>query len=384
MENLMNFKLNRDMNFLFDVWSIAQDPSGERFVAGCSEYKRADYKLRVFEIETGNNLEILGGHTESIHSVAWSQNGKRVISGSDDRTVRVWDTETWKCLKVLEHQNVVRCVSINPDGTRILSKSNTEVYIWDGETYELLKKMPGGRSIVAFSPDGSRFINYFYSSFDIVDINSYESMLKVDSGQLEDAAWSPDGTKIATTDGSLQLWDAETGERIAVIEESKRQNGGAAWSSDGERIVAFINERMNVWDSESFEKLETLNVPKMYIPLIIMFGSQDGRKEYIIVAYGKKIQIWEAVDFGERWYDYTLQKRIDHPERDEYRPPRTLNEEDLGGKFYLRAEQEFRERNRGGKKSKKRRQRKTNKRSKKGARKGEKTAKKKTKRIRKL
>jgi WD40 repeat protein len=381
MDNIMNFKLNRDMNFLFDVWSIAHDPSGERFVAGCSDSKKADYKLRVFGIATGNNLETLGGHTASIHSVAWSKNGKRVISGSDDRTVRVWDTATWKCLKILEHPGVVRCVSINPDGTRILSKSNTDVYIWDGETYELLKTIPGWRSIVAFSPDGSRFINYFYNSFDIVDINSYETILKVESGELQDAVWSPDGKKIATTEGPLQLWDAETGERISVIEESKRQNAGAAWSPDGERIVAFINERMNIWDAETFEKLETLNVPKMYIPLIIMFGSQDGRKEYIIVAYGKKIQIWEAVDFGERWYNYVLQKRIDHPERDEYRPPRTLNDEDLGGKFYLQAEEKFRERNRGGKKSKKsrQRQRKSNKRSKKGT---TKLVKKKTKRRR--
>ena len=83
-----------------------------------------DKTVRVWDMEIGEIVgrafeEVMEGHTKLVTSVAWSGDGKRVVSGSEDKTVRVWDVETGECLKVMEgHTGEVNSVAVSGDGRR--------------------------------------------------------------------------------------------------------------------------------------------------------------------------------------------------------------------------------------------------------------------------
>src|SRR5262249_1960766 len=99
----------------------------------------------------------LTGHTGWVQSVAISPDGQWVASGSDDKTVNIWDLETGKHRATLKgHTDQVNCVSITPDAKRIVSGSNdASVRVWDAASGQNLGKLDGHttlvRSLVALS-----------------------------------------------------------------------------------------------------------------------------------------------------------------------------------------------------------------------------------------
>src|SRR5271163_4817565 len=102
---------------------------------------------------------ILSGHTDEVNSAAFSPDGRRIVSGADDKSIRVWDAETGQTvLGPLEgHSGYVYSVAFSPDGRRIVSGSaDNSVRIWDAETGQpVLEPLEGHSSVVysvAFSP----------------------------------------------------------------------------------------------------------------------------------------------------------------------------------------------------------------------------------------
>ena len=80
------------------------------------------------------------GHTSWINSIAISPDGKYIVSGSDDTTIKVWDFKTGECLNTLEgHIDSVNSISISPDGKYIVSGSDDDtIKIWDFKTFEYI------------------------------------------------------------------------------------------------------------------------------------------------------------------------------------------------------------------------------------------------------
>jgi WD40 repeat protein len=112
----------------------------------------------------GQRAKVLEGHENWVSSVTFSPDGSQIVSGSNDHTVRIWDTTTGEALATLKgHDGSVSSVAFSPDGSQIVSGSwDRTVRIWDTTTGEAVATLKGYDSSVysvAFSPDGSQIVS---------------------------------------------------------------------------------------------------------------------------------------------------------------------------------------------------------------------------------
>ena len=111
-----------------DVNSVSFDGTGSRIVSGSE-----DTTVRVWDVATGACVQTLEGHSGDVNSVSFDVTGSRILSGSEDKTVRVWDVATGACVQTLEgHSSWVTSVSFDGTGSRIVSGSDDKtVRVWD-------------------------------------------------------------------------------------------------------------------------------------------------------------------------------------------------------------------------------------------------------------
>ena len=123
--------------------------------------------FRSWNAETGEVVpEPLKGHTGRVNSVAFSQDSKRIVSGSSDQTIRVWDAETGEALvgPLKGHANQVSSVAFSQDSKRIVSGSGDHtIRVWDAETGEVVAGPLEGHTnsiySVAFSKDSKHIVS---------------------------------------------------------------------------------------------------------------------------------------------------------------------------------------------------------------------------------
>ncbi|MGB2860741.1 MAG: pentapeptide repeat-containing protein, partial [Candidatus Microthrix parvicella] len=141
------------------VWSAGWSPDGTRLVSGST-----DGTIRVWDPNERTELGRLEGHTDRVLSVGWSPDGTRLVSGSDDGTIRIWDPNERSELGRLEgHTGGVRSVGWSPDGTRLVSGSNDgTIRVWDPDDGTELGRLEGHTDwvwSVGWSPDGTRLVS---------------------------------------------------------------------------------------------------------------------------------------------------------------------------------------------------------------------------------
>jgi len=108
------------------IQAITITPDGKRVVSASS-----DKTLRVWDMESGVCLCTLVGHADAVTTLAITPDGMRVISGSKDFTLRLWDTTSGKCLRILEgHADEVYSLAITPDGRRVISRGGLGMRVW--------------------------------------------------------------------------------------------------------------------------------------------------------------------------------------------------------------------------------------------------------------
>ncbi|KAG9084254.1 hypothetical protein FRC06_004151, partial [Ceratobasidium sp. 370] len=144
------------------VYSVAFSSDGHRIVSGSH-----DNTLRVWDAVTGAPIgNPLTGHSHNVTSVAFSPSGHRIVSGSSDRTVRVWDADTGAPIgnPLTGYSDYVTSVAFSPNGHRIVSgSSDRTVQVWDADTGapidNPLTDHSGTVASVAFSPGGHRIVS---------------------------------------------------------------------------------------------------------------------------------------------------------------------------------------------------------------------------------
>jgi WD40 repeat protein/serine/threonine protein kinase len=245
------------------VSSIAFSPDGTRIVSGSS-----DSTLKVWDVDNGRGLMTLQGHEGPVQSVAFSPSGARIVSGGFDNTLRVWNADTGSEQMVLRgHEGSVGSVAFSPDGRRIVSGSvDKTLKVWDADNGSELMTLNGHEKAVssaAFSPDGKTIVS---GSLDTTlrvwdaDTGSELMCTHAEQAQVYTVAFSPAGRRILSGGwGVVKVWNAYSGTELLRIKGHEGAVLSAMFSPDGRQIVSGgLDNTVKVWEANTGSELMVL------------------------------------------------------------------------------------------------------------------------------
>jgi WD40 repeat protein len=249
-------------------------PDGRRALSGSS-----DKTARLWDLETGQELRRFTGHTEEITWVALAPDGTRFATASGDRSVRIWDINNDRALQVLpDHPGPLTCAAFSPDGRRLISVGGfPEVLVWDVWDLARVKvvsrfPVPNGCWCLAFGPAVRG--TFAVSPGGLIWLfTSNDPNPRVFHGHTSDVhglAISPSGALIASGsfDGTVRLWDIANARELRCFNGHLGVVNCVAFSPDGWRIISAgsADRVLRLWDTETGQQLcrmegHTDNVP---------------------------------------------------------------------------------------------------------------------------
>jgi WD40 repeat protein len=240
-----------------EVLACAVTPDGRRVVSGSG-----DGTLKVWDLATGVVVATLRGHMAGILACAVTGDGRRVVSASIDRTLKVWDLDTGGIVVTLQgHSNWVRACAVTLDGRRVISASDDRtVKVWDLDAGRVVATFEGhaaGVRACAVTPDGRRVVSASLDhTLKVWDLDAGVLMVSLDghTDRVLACAVTPDGQRVvsAAADGTLKVWDLTTGQVLVTLDGHTAGVRACAVTPDGRHVISASGDRtLKVWDLDS-------------------------------------------------------------------------------------------------------------------------------------
>jgi RNA polymerase sigma factor (sigma-70 family) len=176
------------------VHTLEFSPDGKTIAVGCSVRNT----IYLCDAATGQMTRKIEGHTDGVPLVAFGKDGKTLVSGSTDKTARIWDLATDKEVKRFQEQSAVTGLALSPDGKLLATRTEKSVRLWE---------IASGKELRSIKVDPLR----------LIDPN--------------DMAFSPDSKSLAA---NATLWDVATGKESVHFEMS---GWAIAFAPDGKTAV---------------------------------------------------------------------------------------------------------------------------------------------------
>ncbi|MFL5352994.1 AAA family ATPase [Archangium sp.] len=228
-----------------------------------------DGTLKVWDVKTGQPLATLRGHRGEVLGCAVTGDGRRAVSASRDGSLKAWDAETGQCIATLYgHTGPAWACAVTEEGRRVVSASSDETLrVWDLETQSCLATLRGhagwvtdcvvtrdGRRAISASRDGTLRV------WDL-EAQSCLATLRGHAGWVTGCAVAEDGRRAvsASSDGTLRVWDLETNQPLTTLRGHAEEVTGCAMTEDGRHVISISYDgTLKVWQAETGECLHTL------------------------------------------------------------------------------------------------------------------------------
>ena len=276
------------------VTGVAMNRQGTQIISGSW-----DKTIRLWDRSSGQCLLVLKGHQDYLSSVRFSPEQRRIISSSGDGSVRIWDVYSGRCLRRLSgHDKAVTSVAISANERIVSASKDKTLRIWDAVSGDCLRVLTGHTKTinsVFISADGTRILSGAWdNTIRLWDAASGECLLVIrgHSDDVKSVCLSDDGRFIvsASKDATARLWDAGTGECLQVFEHPSMVFS-VALSADGRKLATGVYGTVRLWDTTSGRCLLKLEGHESAV--FGLFISADG-DEILSSSSDKTIRLWDA------------------------------------------------------------------------------------------
>lgn len=281
---------------LDEVNSLAFNPPGTNLASGSD-----DKTIILWNLKKRKEIRTFKGHKGIIYSVAISPDGQTLVSGSQDNTIKVWNLKTGQDIRTLKgHSSLINSVAISSDGEKIASGSyDNTIKVWNlktGQEIRTLRGHTGEVLSVAMSPDSQKLASASADrTIKVWNLNTGKVILnfKAHEGDVNALAISPDGQLLvsASDDKTVKVWNLNTAREIRTFGGYAADVSAVAFSPDGEKIATGSDDgTVKIWNLSTGQEIRTFQADTGEVFAVAF--SPDG-KTLVSGGKDKTIKIWQ-------------------------------------------------------------------------------------------